>query len=213
VAIRVIASARALVTLTEAEVSISGSDIAITTSDQMKDNIQRTINYVSELFETRLGRKLIKKNITEYWNGGFNHKFTKYSPVWAYKTSGNKVLIHDNEYDFVTGDIEFTVTNMDDNTVLSTDDYGIDPDTGEFMCDYTLAFDYRLWKVQYTTGYWVSSATVSELWKEQALTAIRYLYDKNISVFSREGESIPNYPKNLPHSVEQFLNEQRCVRA
>ena len=195
----VTASARALVTLAEAELSISGSDTAITTSDQMKDNIQRAINYVSELFESRIGRKLIKKNITEYWNGGFGRKFTKHSPVWAYKTTGNKVLIHDNEYDFVTGDVEFRITNTDDNTALSTDDYMIDPDTGEFLSDYTLAYDHRLWKVEYTTGFWVSSATVSELWKEQALAAIRYLYDKNISVFSREGEAMPNYPKNIIH--------------
>lgn len=208
----VAASARALVTLAEATLSISGSDTVITPTDQMKDNIQRTINYVSELFESRVGRKLIKKNITEYWNGGFHSHFTKFNPVWAYKTSTDKVLLHDTEYSFVSGDVEFKVTNTDDDTVLSSDDYMIDPDTGEFISDYTLAYGHRLWKVEYTTGYWASSTEVSELWKEQALTAIRYLYDKNISTFSREGESIPNYPKNLPHSVEQFLNDQRCVR-
>jgi len=207
----VTASDRALVTLDEAILSISAND-TVTTDDQLKDNIQRLINYVSELFEMKTGRFLRKKNITEYWNGGFSCTFTKYAPVWAYLDDSDKVLLHDNEYDFESGDIEFTVIDTDIDTALTTDDYVINPDTGEVLFDYILAYDKRLWKVQYTTGFWKDETEVSEKWKEAALTAIRHLYSKDVTVWGGD-DTQPNYPKMLPHIVEKFLNGQKAYKS
>jgi len=205
-------SPRALVTLEEAEIFISPND-TLTLDDKAKDSLQRIINQVSESFESKTNRFLIKKNITEYWDGGFPSKITKYAPVWSYKDSSDKVYIYDNEYDFLVGDIEFNIVDTDDDTTISLDDYSVDPDSGITRFDFRLVWDMRRYKIQYTTGFWADSTEVPEMWKQMCLTAVDYYFDKDVALWARESEGAVIYPRNLPINVEIFLKEQGAVRA
>jgi hypothetical protein len=208
-AITVTIDTRALVSANEAYAFLSANSEE-TFDDVQKDQIIREINYVSRRFESVTKRFIIKKNITEFWDGGRCKENTLFAPVWA-NADSSKVLLGQDEYDVEVGDIEFKITDTSDDTVFDSDNYSIDNDTGLVRFDSLLCFGKRRWKTQYTTGYYVDTSTVDSQWKEQALAAISWRYANYQAMFTSDGDS-PTGVRELPFDVKLWLESQVDLR-
>lgn len=180
--------------------------------DTLKDQLNRAINFVSEEFEKEIGRPIIKKNIKEYWNGGSDVFHVKHFPVWAYEDDDNAgyVLLGDDliAYDGETDQL-FQITDTDDDSLIDSDYFTVDQDTGVVNLDYMPVFERRRYKVEYTAGYFLNTAGVNNTWEQMALMAVKAYYDKETASYTRStGEGLI-FPRQWPAQVQEFLAGNR----
>lgn len=204
---------RAIVTLDEAKNYISSEEIPDFSNTQ-EDEIQRIINWVSNQFEKTCGILIKKKNISMYKNGiSAGDVFLPYMPVWAYDEGGS-VLISGNSYDYSDAtDILFRIYDTEDEEYLVNDeDWFVNQETGAVTFYSSYDWGIRRYRFEFTAGLFADTDSVSDEWKEMALMAVNFIWNKEQASFTRAVEGVALYPRTLPPAVSVFLDQKKRQR-
>lgn len=185
-------SNKALVTYDQAENYVLEGE---SPSDDQKEALHMLINGVSGLFESMIQRPIIKREVTDVFDGGSRTYFLDSFPA---------------------SDLVVEV----DGEAMNTDRVDLYPQIGKVVLSVTPRTARRNVHMTYTAGFGeqernaggdLIQVDVGVEWQMHALKTINYLFNKDLAHFARAAEGAAIYPSDFPPGVKNFLKAKRRV--